>query len=116
MENFLNLFNDRKLEVNEKGKLKQNVRNAMKAELMVKFGEFLEANGVENLQVRDGLVLEFANEELGAVAVMLNLVMKDLDFDVLGARDEFLVYRANQEAKAKAKAEKSAQLQKEKAE
>lgn len=103
MEKFNKEVYNAKFETNEKGELKQNVRNTLKADLMKAFSEFLIENGVENLQTKEGLVIELANEILGAIPAVLNFTMKSLDYDVSGAHDEFVQYQAEKLAKAEKK-------------
>lgn len=100
----LEMLATRNLDTNANGKLKQNVRNALKNEITEQFAEFLKQNGVENVRVKEGLILEFTNENLGAIPVVVNLVMKDLEFDVMTAENEYIAYIKDKEAKALAKA------------
>jgi hypothetical protein len=73
--------------------------------------------------VREGLAVEFENDELGSVVVVFDGVVKDKDFDVLDAVEDFenhLKEKAEKALKAEAlKAQKIAEkefLAKQKAE
>lgn len=103
MEKFNKEVYNAKFETNEKGELKQNVRNTLKADLVKAFSEYLTENGIENLQTKEGLVIELANETLGAIPTVLNFTMKSLDYDVSGAHDEFVEYTIAKAEKAEKK-------------
>lgn len=91
-------------ETNEKGEMKQNVRNAFKAECMKAFAETMKANGVEVKQVADGMALTFENEVEGSVTVVFDGTVKSFSFDVDFENADFV---EKQNAKV-AKAEKVA--------
>lgn len=109
--------------VNENGDLKQNVRNAFKADVMQALKDLLAEAGVQVSQVKEGLAVEFENDELGSVVVVFDGVVKGKDFDVLDAVEDFenhLKEKAEKALKAEAlKAQKLAEkefLAKQKAE
>ena len=64
--------------------------------------------GVEVYKVADGVAVNFANDELGAIAVVFNGVVKGLEYD---AQDEAEIYENVLKEKAE-KALKAEQLKK----
>ena len=93
-------YENAKFELNEKGQMKQNVRNAFKAEVMADLLKMFQDAGLEVYAVADGVAVNFANDELGAVAVVFDGVVKGLEYD---AQDE----AENHENALKEKAEKA---------
>ena len=69
-------------ETNEKGELKQNVRNKFKADLMDAFKDFLKVNGFDAETVSDGVAVSFANETEGAICVVFDGTVKSLSYDL----------------------------------
>ena len=123
MKQFMENVKVADLEVNEKGDLKQNVRNAFKADVMQALKDLLADAGVQVSQVKEGLAVEFENDELGSLVVVFDGVVKGKDFDVLDAVEDFenhLKEKAEKALKAEAlKAQKLAEkefLAKQKAE
>lgn len=111
MEKFLTSVATREFAVNEKGELKQNERNQLKADILKAFAEFLTENGIENFQVKDGLAIEITNADLGAIPVVIDFTMKSLQFDVVTENEIFMKEVAEKHAKAEAKArEKQAKI------
>lgn len=104
MKNYENV----KFALNEKGQMKQNVRNAFKADVMNELFAMFQNAGVEVYKVADGVVVNFANDELGAIAVVFNGVVKGLEYD---AQDEAEIYENVLKEKAE-KALKAEQLKK----
>ncbi len=97
MKNFAEkVFND-VFETNEKGQLKQNVRNAFKVDVVNALIETLENAGVKTYRTLDGVAVEFENVELGAITVVFDATVKALDFDAVTENEAFL---ENEKAKA----------------
>jgi len=98
-------------ETNDKGEMKQNVRNAFKADLMKAFAEFMAETGVRTLQVDGGVALVFENETEGAVTVVFDGTVKGFTFDAEFENEEFMKAKAEKAEKAeKAKAEKEKKM------
>lgn len=99
-------------EVNEKGEMKQNVRNAFKAEAMAALLEMFQEAGLEVGVVAGGVAINFANSDLGSVSMVFNGVVKgndfDFDFEVEDYENVVAEKQAKAEAKEKAKAERMA--------
>jgi hypothetical protein len=105
-------FENVKFELNEKGEMKQNVRNAFKADVMAELFEMFQNAGLEVFKVSEGVAVNFANADLGAIAVVFNGVVKSTEFDAEFEAEMFakeLSEKAEKVANAeKAKAEKIA--------
>lgn len=111
MKNFAEKTKVAVFEKNEKGEMKQNVRNAFKADVMKAFTEFMVANGFDAMQTADGTAVRFENDEDGAVAVVFNGTVKGFGFDVDFENAEFVKDKAEKAEKAeKAKAEKEKKI------
>lgn len=108
MKNFEKQVKSEVLALNEKGELKQNVRNKFKADLMKAFKEFLVENEFQAEMVSDGVAVEFSNDELGSVVVVFDGVVKSLAFDLVSEAEAFKEKVSEKELKAKALAEAKA--------
>lgn len=120
MKNFAEKVYNTVYDTNEKGELKQNVRNAFKADLMSAFKDFLKANGLDAETVSDGVAVSFANENEGAICVVFDGTVKSLSYDLDSEMKAFAEKQAEKAEKAlkaeKAKAEKIALAEKARAE
>jgi hypothetical protein len=87
-------------EVNEKGEMKQNVRNAFKARVMQAMKETILNMGLDVLQTADGLSVKFENDTEGAVTVIFDGTVKSFQFDAETANAEFLQDKADKAEKA----------------
>lgn len=87
-------------ELNEKGQMKQNVRNGLKADVLQAMFEMFQEAGLDAYRVNDGVAVNFENAELGSVAIVFDGVVKGLEYD---AMDEAELY----ENALKEKAEKA---------
>lgn len=119
MKQFTEKVKNSVYELNEKGELKQNVRNAFKAEVMKEVSELFENAGLQVFQTLKGVAVEFSNDELGSLVVVFDGVVKSRDFDALDAQNEF-VEKQNEKAekeaqKARLKAERMAEKERVKA-
>lgn len=85
-------------------KINQVQRNALKAHALKAILEDLAALGA--VQTNDGIVIEVANDELGAVHFELDIKVKDLNFDLVDAQAEYAKTLADRDARAAAAAEK----------
>lgn len=120
MKNFAETVYTTVYETNEKGELKQNVRNQFKADLMSAFKDFLKEQGFDAETVSDGVAVSFANETEGSICVVFDGTVKSLSYDLdseMKAHAEKVAEKAEKAEKAaKAKAEKIALAEKAKAE
>lgn len=88
-------------------KINQTERNAFKNEILSALVSDLEGIGGIYRTV-DGIVLEVANDELGVIHLEFDVKIKNTDFDVTAASDEYLqtitarVERVQEAAKRKA--------------
>lgn len=105
-------------ELNEKGEMKQNVRNSFKSAVIDEVLDILQNAGLEALRVDGGIAINIANDELGAIAVVFDGVVKSLSYDAEYEAIEYVKKIAErnekQKEKEKAKAEKFAKAQLEK--
>lgn len=109
MKQFYEITYTNKFETNEKGELKQNVRNGFNADFKRNLSDFLNANGVSNVMIKEGLGIEVPNEIEGAITVVVSVTVKPLGFDLTVAKEEYeteLAEKAEKELKAKAEKEK----------
>lgn len=115
MKNFAEKVYTAVYETNEKGEMKQNVRNAFKSEMMKAFKEFLTENGFSVENVNDGVAVSFANEIEGSVVVIFDGTVKSLSYDLVSEVDAYNEKVSEKERKEKEKAEKKEKNVKEKA-
>lgn len=108
MKQFIETVYKKNLPTTEKGEIKQNDRNALRAETVASLDDFFRANGVETLLTKEGIAVEIPHEELGAVVAMVSVTIKSQQFDALSASQEYL---ENQAEKAKKEAEKKAKAE-----
>lgn len=96
---FVNFVKNEKFAVTEKGDLKQNERNALRVRIVSALADLLSENDVATVSVKDGLVIEFTNDELGSIPVVVSVTMKNLQYDVVTAEKEFQDLQAKRLAK-----------------
>lgn len=116
MKNYLEVVRIAKLEENDKGQLKQNVRNQFRTDLVDALCEALVGLGLEAKLTEDGIGVEIPNEDLGAIPVVISATVKDLAYSVDEANADYVAKlqakaeaeKAKAEAKAKAIADKEA--------
>lgn len=70
-------------------KINQTERNAFKNEILSALVDDLQGIGGIYRTV-DGIVLEVSNDELGVIHLELDVKIKNTDFDVTSASDEYL--------------------------
>lgn len=115
MKNFAEKIFAAKFETNEKGQLKQNVRNQLKADIMEELAKTLENAGVSVFRTIDGIAVELPHDELGSIAVVFDGTVKGLEYDVIEAENELKAKIAEKAEKEKKAAELKAQKIAEKA-
>jgi hypothetical protein len=70
----------------------QKQRNELKYNLTQEVVAVLLNNGIPYItQTADGFILEIQHEDLGVIPVELNLKVKNLDYDISAAEDEWLM-------------------------
>lgn len=115
MKNFLQTANTTVFATNEKGELKQNVRNAFKADFMVALRSALTEMGLETELVSDGIAVVIPNETEGNLTVVVDGAVKSLGFDLATEAEAFAQKQIDkakaEEAKAEAKAKKIAEAE-----
>lgn len=89
-----------------KGKLQQTDARAFKAKLHELMIKTFEPLGYEITEVTNALILEVSNDELGAIPVEAKFVVKSLDYDVIGAGEQYQEKLAERKAKEQAKKKK----------
>ena len=100
MSNYLENVRIAKLEENEKGQLKQNVRNAFRADFIEELKNVLENAGFSVAITEDGVGIEIPNEELGSIPVVVSATVKDLAYDIAEAHEEYMEKQAEKVRKA----------------
>lgn len=111
MKNFELEIKNKVLATNEKGELKQNVRNEFKHDLTFAFKDFLKQNGFDVRMVSDGVAIQFENDELGSVCVVFDGTVKPRQYDIETEHQVWLDACAEKVIKAeKLKAEKEAKI------
>ena len=111
MKNYLEKVKNTVYAINEKGEMKQNVRNLFRSETQHALGEMLKVNGLEVLETSEGLGIRFENGEEGEIIGIVKLTIKDLGFDLDGANVVHLREVADKKAKAeKAETDKLAKI------
>lgn len=97
MRDFLNYVKVTVFGVNEKGLLKQNVRNELRKDLLIDVMEVLKEAGYSVSINEEGVGVRLANETEGSIPAIVSVTIKDLDFDLEGAHEDYL---AKEEEKA----------------
>jgi hypothetical protein len=117
MEKFMTEVLTKKFELNEKKELKQNARNAFRSDAVDDMVADFQSNGKDAVEIKEGIAVQYPNDELGSLVVIWSPTVKPLDFDIATAVEEFAKDNADKIAKAeKAKVDKEAKIAKTKAE
>jgi Zn-dependent metalloprotease len=104
MKNFLQIVYTKDFALNDKDELKQNERNDFRnATIDALVDALSDIAGVECLRTLDGVGIAIPNENLGAIPVVIGVTIKDLNFDIQDANNEYLEKEMDKIAKAKAK-------------
>ncbi len=72
-----------------KGKLHQTDAREYKAELHNVIKEALASLDVMITDVDNGFIIEMPHDDLGAIPIECKFVIKPLDFDIIGAGDQY---------------------------
>lgn len=108
MKKFFELI--KKSDLKQSGcKINQTQRNALSTELKDYLAQFLkvfESDSVNIERVKNGVAISVDNDKLGFVSMELNIVIKDLDYDIIGESEnyQFELNEKMEKAKALAKA------------
>jgi hypothetical protein len=116
MKDYLETIKNATLPLNEKGELKQNVRNAFRSDFVQALFTALVGLGLEVKITEDGIGIEIPNTELGSVPVVVSATVKDLSYSVDLENEAYLdkleakaeAERVKAELKARNLAEKEA--------
>jgi hypothetical protein len=91
-----------------KDKIKQTQRNALKSDLL----EALSSDLATSIEVvgrsKEGIIIAIPNDIEGSIYAVVDVVLKNLDFDPQIMLDEYEEAQAEKEAKARAVASKKA--------
>jgi hypothetical protein len=86
----------------------QKERNELKYNLTEAIVDVLRENGLENItRTTDGYILELPHDEFGAIFVELNLKVKNFDFDILAAEEDWKLKIQQRKNKEEALAKKA---------
>ena len=100
MENLKNLMTEikkQKLSVSKTGLIKQNERNTMKSDLIMALMKDLPQNIVVG-KMKEGIVLEIPNDNEGAIPMVLDIKIKNINFDTITSVE---AYEKDKDEKAK---------------
>jgi len=91
-----------------KDKIKQTERNALKSDILEALSSDLETSIEVVGRSKEGIIIALPNEIEGSIYAVVDVVLKNLDFEPEVLIDEYEKAKAEKEAKAKALAEKRA--------
>lgn len=109
MREYLEKVNSTVYPENEKGQLKQNSRNEIRATLISQLKDVLENAGATVSINEDGIGLALPNETLGVIPVVVGVTIKDLAYDLEDAHEEYLEKEEEKLEKARKAEELKAQ-------
>ena len=89
----------------ESGKsIAQKERNELKYNLTEVIADLLQDNGVDFItRTSEGYILELQHQEFGVIPVELNIKVKNLDFDVAAAEEDWAIRVEERKAKEERK-------------
>lgn len=93
---------------NEKGEIKQTVRNDFKRDFIVALRSVFTDLGIETHLVADGIAVVIPNETEGSIIVVVDGAVKSLGFDLNSEAEAFAQKVAEKAQKEKEKAEAKA--------
>ncbi len=68
----------------------QKERNELKYNLTEVIADILEDNGMEYItRTSDGYIMEIQHEKLGVIPIEINIKVKNIDFDIGGAEEDW---------------------------
>lgn len=95
-------------ETNEKGDLKQNVRNELKRTVMRALHSYIAESGAETHTIGEGIAIVLPNTVEGSIVVVVDAVVKALSYDLETEITDHQAKLAEKEEKAKKTAEEKA--------
>lgn len=101
MKNFLETVKVAVLPENEKGQLKQNVRNDFRSDLLDALQNTLSDLGVDVVRSEEGIGMNLPNETLGSIPVVIGVTIKDIGFDIFESGEAYELKLAEKVEKAK---------------
>lgn len=90
---------------NEKGDLKQNVRNELKRTVMSALHSYIAESGAETHLIGEGIAVVLPNETEGSIVIVVDAVVKALSYDLETEINEYQDKLAEKEEKARKVAE-----------
>jgi hypothetical protein len=70
----------------------QKERNELKYNLTEVIADILEDNGIEYItRTSDGYIMEIQHEKLGVIPIEINIKVKNIDFDIGSAEDDWKI-------------------------
>ena len=94
-------------------KMHQTDRNKMRADVIAEIMEVMHKNGVECGLVHDGIAVNIPHEDLGCINFVIDVKMKNADYDYDFEVEDYQKEQAIKAEKAKAqKEEKEAKIKK----
>lgn len=70
----------------------QKERNELKYNLTEVIADILEDNGMEYItRTSDGYIMEIQHEKLGVIPIEINVKVKNIDFDIGGSEDDWVI-------------------------
>ena len=70
----------------------QKERNELKYNLTEVIADILEDNGIEYItRTSDGYIMEIQHEKLGVIPIEINVKVKNIDFDIGGSEDDWVI-------------------------
>ena len=97
-------------------KMHQVDRNKLRADIMAEIMQVLQNAGVECAVIREGVAVNVAHDDLGCINFVVDVKMKNADFDYDFEVEDYQAEQNAKAEKAKAQAEAQAKAEKEKAE
>lgn len=105
LQRILNFIYEFDYTLTESGKsIAQKERNELKYNLTEAIAEILEVEGIEHItRTSEGYILELQHQEFGVIPVELNIKVKNLDFDIVAAEEDWKITVEEKKAKEEKK-------------
>lgn len=108
MKDFLTNAKTTVFATNEKGELKQNVRNDFKRDFMTALRSALDDLGLETHLISDGIAVVVPNDTEGSIVVAVDGAVKSLNFDLNTEAEAFAQKQKDKAEADRKKAEEKA--------
>jgi|GEM_PF-1803686 hypothetical protein len=90
LDEILDFIYKHEYKITESSIITQKQRNELKYNLTEQVVGVLEKEGMDQItRTVDGYIIEIPNEELGSIYVQLDLIVKNLNYDILIAEQEW---------------------------